>query len=63
VDQQELPEVHLLDVFGRAIPGVQVQRNGQQGQVTPPASLRAGMYLLQLTTKAGTTTVHKVVKQ
>jgi hypothetical protein len=63
VDQQELPEVHLLDVFGRPISGVQVQRSGQQAQVTPPASLRAGMYLLQLTTKAGTTTVHKVVKQ
>jgi hypothetical protein len=63
MDQQELPEVHLLDVFGRAIPGVQVQRSGQQGQVTAPASLRAGMYLLQLTTGAGTTTVHKVVKQ
>jgi alpha-L-arabinofuranosidase len=63
VDKQELSEVHLLDVFGRAIPGVQVQRSGQQGQVTPPASLRAGMYLLRLTSGAGTTTVQKVVKR
>ena len=61
-DSQVLESVQLLDARGTMVQGIKVQKDGPRGQILAPATVPAGLYLLQLTTKEGKTTFHKIVK-